>query len=149
MNITRFEPLSLFNVLERDLDRVSGRRVGLAGREDAGKSAAGWVPAVDIVEEKSRFVLRADVPGVKPTDIDINMEDGVLSISGQRTEESSDDAEGARRIERRSGRFHRRFSLPEAADADAISAKTDNGILEVDIPKQPEVKARRITVEAA
>ena len=149
MNITRFEPWSPFDAMQRDLDRMAGRRMAYAGREDNGHSVADWVPAVDIVEEKDRFVLRADVPGVRPEDIDVNMENGVLSVSGQRAEEISDEAEGVRRIERLSGRFYRRFTLPETANAEAISAKSANGILEVVIPKQPEVKARRITVEAA
>lgn len=149
MNITRFEPFSVFDVLQRDLDRLAGRRMALASRDDNGASAADWVPAVDIVEEKERFVLRADVPGVKPEDIDVNMENGVLSVSGQRFEESSEDTDGVRRLERISGRFYRRFTLPETANAESITAKSSNGILEVTIPKLPEVKARRITVEGA
>ena len=149
MNITRFEPWSLFDVMQRDLDRMAGRRIAYADRDDSGHSVADWVPAVDIVEQQDRFVLRADVPGVKPEDIDVNMENGVLSVSGQRAEETTEEAEGVRRIERLSGRFYRRFTLPETANAEAISAKSANGILEVVIPKQPEIKARRITVEAA
>ena len=149
MNITRFEPWSLLNVLQRDFDQLAGRRLGYVGREDNGDSVADWVPAVDIVEEKDQFVLRADVPGVKPEDIDVNMENGVLSVSGQRAEEKSEESEGVRRLERISGRFYRRFTLPDSANAEAISAKSTNGILEVTIPKQAEVKARRITVEGA
>jgi HSP20 family protein len=149
MNINRFEPWSLFDALQRDFDRMSGRRIGYAGADDNGHSVADWVPAVDIVEEKDRFVLRADVPGVNPDDIDVSMENGVLSVSGQRLEESSEETEGVRRLERISGRFYRRFSLPDTANADEISATSTNGILEVVIPKQPEVKARRITVKTA
>lgn len=149
MNITRFEPWSLFDVLQRDFDRMGGRRVGFAGTDDNGHSVADWVPAVDIVEETDRFVLRADVPGVKPEDIDVSMENGVLSVSGQRHEEKAEETDGVRRLERVSGRFYRRFSLPDTADAKAISATSANGILEVVIPKQPEVKARRIAVTSA
>ena len=149
MNITRFEPWSLFDALQRDLDRMAGHRQAYAGRDDNGQSVADWVPAVDIVEEKDRFVLRADVPGVKPEDIDVNMENGVLGVSGQRAEESTGEVEGVKRIERISGRFFRRFTLPETANADAITARSTNGILEVVIPKQQAVKARRITVESS
>ena len=149
MNITRFEPWSLFDALQRDLDRMAGQRANVLGRDETGNSVADWIPAVDIVEEKDRFVLRADVPGVKPEDIDVNMENGVLSVSGHRQEESTAESAGVKRIERLSGRFYRRFTLPEAADAEGISARSNNGILEVIIPKQPEVKARRITVESA
>lgn len=149
MNITRFEPWSVFDALQRDFDRLAGRRLAAGGRDDNGHSVADWVPAVDIVEEKDRFVLRADVPGVKPEDIEVSMENGILTVSGKRFEETSEEAEGVRRLERISGRFYRRFSLPDTANAEDITAKSDNGILEVVIPKLPEVKARRITVEGS
>ena len=149
MNITRFEPWSLVNLLHQDLDQIAGRRFGLASGDNNGSSVADWVPAVDIVEEKDRYVLRADVPGVKPEDIDVNMENGVLTVSGERHHESTEEAEGMRRVERVSGKFYRRFNLPDTADAEEISAKSAIGILEVRIPKQPEVQARRITVESA
>jgi len=149
MNISRFEPWGLFNALQRDLDSLAGRRLALDNGEDNGQSVADWVPAVDIIEEKDRFLLRADVPGVKPEDIDVSMEHGVLSLSGHRFDEQSEETGGVKRLERLSGRFYRRFSLPESANADEISARSVNGILEVSIPKQPEVRARRITVESS
>lgn len=149
MNVTRFEPWNLINLMHRDLDQIAGRRLGLANNGDDGSNVSDWVPAVDIVEEKDRFVMRADVPGVKPEDIDINMENGVLSVSGERHSEKDEEADGVRRIERLSGRFYRRFTLPESANAEDISAKSANGILEVSIPKQAAVQARRITVESA
>ena len=149
MNLTRFEPWSLINLLHQDLDQIAGRRFGVAGTDSNGSSVADWVPAVDIVEEKDRYVLRADVPGVKPEDIDVNMENGVLSVAGERHEESTEEAKGMRRVERISGKFYRRFNLPDTADAEEISARSANGILEVVIPKQPEIQARRITVESA
>ena len=148
MNVTRFEPWSLINLLHQDLDQIAGRRYGVAGNDNNGSSVADWVPAVDIIEEKDRFVLRADVPGVKPEDIDVNMENGVLSVSGERQHESTEEAQGMRRVERVSGKFYRRFNLPDTADAEEISAKSANGILEVVIPKQPQVQARRITVKS-
>ncbi len=149
MNITRFEPWSLINLLHQDLDQIAGRRIGLAGGDHDGSSVADWIPAVDIVEEKDRYVLRADVPGVKPEDIDVNMENGILTVSGERHQESTEEAQGMRRVERISGKFYRRFTLPDTADAEEISAKSANGILEVIIPKQPQVLARKITVKAA
>jgi HSP20 family protein len=149
MNITRFEPWSLINLLHRDLGQIAGRRFGLNEGAENGSSVADWVPAVDIVEEKDRFVMRADVPGVDAEDIDISMENGVLSVSGERRLESDDDTNGVRRIERISGKFFRRFTLPETANAEEISAKSQNGILEVVIPKQAKVQARKITVQSS
>ncbi len=147
MNVTRFEPWGLINLMHRDFDQIANRRFGLV--DDNGSSVADWVPAVDIVEEKDRFLLRADVPGVNAGDIDVNMENGVLSVSGERLQDEDDAVDGVRRFERLSGKFYRRFTLPESANPEQISAKSANGILEVVIPKQPEVQARRITVETA
>lgn len=146
MNIARFEPWTFVDMLHRDLDRLADRR-GIT-RTDPG-AVADWVPAVDVLEEKDRFVLRADVPGVVPEDIDVSMDSGVLNISGQRHAEARDESAGVQRVERATGRFFRHFTLPETADAESITAKCSNGILEVSIPKLPEIQARRIAVEAA
>lgn len=146
MNITRFEPWTFVDLLNRDPRRIATAR-DISGA--ATSPVADWVPAVDIIEEKERFVLRADVPGVGPEDIDISMEKGVLTLSGERHATSADEDTGVQRIERATGRFLRRFTLPESANAEGVAAKCANGILEVSIPKTPEIQARRITVEAA
>lgn len=146
MNIARFEPWSYLDLLHRDLDRLVGAR---SAAHDSQDPVADWVPAVDIIEEKTRFVLRADVPGVNPEDIDVSMDNSVLSVSGERHAIAGDDEAGVQRIERTTGRFYRRFTLPETADADTITARCQNGILEVAIPKAQEIQARRITVEGA
>ena len=146
MNIRRYEPWSILDLMQREMSPFSGRRQAL---NEENSTVADWVPAVDIVEEKDRFVLKADVPGVDPTEIEVSMDAGVLSVSGERHTETSDESDGLKRVERISGKFYRRFSLPETADAEGIAAKSSNGILEVTIPKQPEIQARRITVQAA
>lgn len=144
MNIARFEPWTLVDMMHRDLDRLVGQR-----RVADDSPVSDWVPAVDILEEKDRFVLRADVPGVAADDIDVSMDAGVLNLSGERRAEDRGEDLGLQRIERASGRFFRRFTLPDTADAEGITARCSNGILEVVIPKLPEIKARRIAVEAA
>ncbi len=149
MHITRFEPWSLMNLLQKDFEQLAGRRFGIAGADETGNSVADYIPAVDVVEENDRFVLRADLPGVDPKDINISMENGALSLTGERYSEKSENANGLHRIERLSGKFYRRFSLPESADPENITAKSANGILEVAIPKKALVQSRRITVEAA
>jgi HSP20 family protein len=146
MNLTRFEPWNIVDMLHRDLDRLAARRIPAA---DGDAAVTDWVPAVDIIEEKERFVLRADVPGVNPADIEVSMDAGVLSVAGQRSQEARDEDAGLQRMERVTGRFFRRFSLPDTADAEHVKAQCRNGILEVSIPKLPEVRARRIEVEAA
>ena len=149
MNISRFEPWNLINVLHRDFNHLAPRQTGQAHELEADHGVADWVPAVDIVEEKERFVLRADVPGVKPEDIDVSMDKSVLSVSGQRLAESGEEPSGMRRIERTSGKFLRRFKLPETANPGKISANSSNGILEIIIPRQPQPESRRINVKAA
>lgn len=146
MNIARFEPWTFVDLLHRDLDRLVGGRNAAASEQSP---VADWTPAVDIIEERDRFVLRADVPGVNPDDIDVSMDNGILSVSGQRHPIAAAEDTGMQRLERATGRFLRRFTLPETVDAEHVSARCRDGILEVAIPKAPEVKARRITVEAA
>ncbi len=146
MNVTRFEPWSIADLVHRDLKHFARRRFAYS---DVDHRVADGVPAVDIVEEKERFVLRADVPGVDPANIDVSMNAGVLTVSGERHSDEVAEEDGIRRAERSSGRFQRRFTLPETVDADSITAKSRNGILEVTIPKQAAVQARRIAVEAA
>ena len=144
MNIARFEPWTMLDMLHRDLDRLVGQR---ALRGNGESTVAEWVPAVDVIEDKERFLLRADVPGVRSEDIDISMDGGVLSVSGDRHAEARTEESGLQRIERSTGHFFRRFTLPETADADSVSARCKDGVLEVSIPKKPEVQARRIAVE--
>ena len=144
MKLVRFEPWSIADLVQRDLERIQTRQ---SGRDGPATRTSDWVPAVDIVEENDRFVISADVPGVAAADIDVSMEDGVLTIAGERHIEKQEDAEGVRRFERARGRFHRRFTLPESADAEGISARSANGILAISIPKLPVVQPRRITVE--
>ena len=146
MNLVRFQPWSVADLIPHDFNRANTACMN----GDYGQTpSANWAPAVDIIEEKDSYVLRADLPGVRCEDIEVSMDDGVLDVAGERHIEGQEDNDGLRRIERVSGHFHRRFSLPETADAERIAAKSTNGILEVTIPKLPEVQPRRITVEAA
>ena len=146
MNLVRLRPWSIFDPLPHNLNRALPRRSIAANGDTA---MEGWRPAVDIVEHADRFMVRADLPGVDAADIDVSLDDGILSITGERHTENHRDADGVKSLERRYGRFSRRFSLPEAVDAEAVTAKSTNGILEISIPKHPEVQARRIAVEAA
>ncbi len=146
MNVVRYEPWGLLNQLHSEIDRLFDTRLRNEGNEVA--TASDWTPAVDIKEEKDRFVIHADVPGVDPKDIEVHMENGVLTIKGERESEKKEEREGYKRIERVRGSFFRRFSLPDTADAEKISAAAKNGVLEVVIPKQEKVQPRKITVES-
>lgn len=131
-----------------DLERLlSSFRQGTAHAHDEESNVvtSHWMPAVDIREEPGRFTILADVPGVEPQAIEVSMAEGTLSIKGERAEPASEGAE-PRRSERPRGSFHRRFTLPETADADAITARTSHGVLTVDIPKRTQPSPRRIAV---
>jgi HSP20 family protein len=104
---------------------------------------------VDIKEEADRFVLHADIPGVSPEKIDVSMENGVLTIKGEKKTEATTEQEGYKRVERSYGSFYRRFSLPDSANAEAISAKSINGVLELVIPKREAVQPKKIAVTSA
>jgi len=147
MSLVRYEPWSLLNQLQSDINRLFEVSPNRAGENGSNLSTSDWVPAVDVREEKNRFVIHADVPGVKPEDIEVHMEAGVLSISGKRQFENAEEREGYKRVERVRGNFFRRFSLPDTANAEAITAKCNDGVLEVVIPKQDKVLPKRIKVE--
>jgi len=141
MAITRYEPWSLLNQLQKEL---------LSSKDESSSegsiATAEWAPAVDIKEETDKFMIIADIPGVKPEDIEVSMEAGVLTVKGKKESETKTEKEGYKRVERTSGSFYRRFSLPDSADGDAINAKCKHGVLEIVIPKREAVKPKRINV---
>lgn len=141
MAIMRYEPWSLLNQLQKELDSSYEDNSG-----EGSVSTAEWAPAVDIKEEENQFVLFADIPGVKPEDIDVHMEAGVLTVKGKKESESKTEKEGFKRVERTYGSFYRRFNLPDSADSDAIQAKCKYGVLEIIIPKREAVKPKKINV---
>jgi HSP20 family protein len=139
MTVVRYEPWGLLNRLRRELDQTF---------ESAAHDAS-WTPAVDIHEEARQFVVRADLPGVSPKDIEITADKGVLALRGSRNFEQQSDDGHYSRIERVSGKFVRTFSLPENVQTDAIKAQFKDGVLELTIPKIAKPEPRRIEVQAA
>jgi HSP20 family protein len=151
MAIVRYEPWHVVNRLHQTLDQVFNNQFNndtLSSPEASSSPSVSWVPRVDIHEEKDRFVVFADVPGVEPKDIDITAENGVLTVRGERRAEKRETENGYERVERVSGAFLRRFTLPEGANTDSIKAKQTNGVLEVTIPKTPAVQPRRISIDS-
>jgi HSP20 family protein len=154
MSVIRYQPWSLVNRLQRDIEKTFAREFGAAQHDardtaDIDTEIVDWTPAVDVRETTEGFVLTADVPGVDPKDIEVTMENGLLTIRGARRNETVTEHNGYRRIERVSGRFLRRFTLPETANAEAVTAKTTHGVLTLTIPKRAEVQPRRIEIQAA
>lgn len=147
MNVIRYNPWGLMDRLHRDVDRLLSARL-LSDTGDDTNDLGNWLPAVDIKEEEKRFLIHADVPGVAPEDLEVTMEDGYVCIQGHRDTKVESDQDGWRRVERVSGRFYRRFALPDTADAEGIKADCKNGVLEIDIPKQSKSLPRRIKINA-
>jgi HSP20 family protein len=143
MTVVRYEPWALVSRLQKDIDRLFGAPLTTAADSGA------WLPPVDIHEEANQFALHVDLPGVDPKAVEITADQGVLTIRGQREDTRRESREGYRRVERITGEFQRRFSLPDSADAQNIKAKFVNGVLEVAIPKLAQEQPHRITVEAA
>ncbi|MDX1512912.1 MAG: Hsp20/alpha crystallin family protein [Gammaproteobacteria bacterium] len=147
MYMTSYEPWNVLNRLNKDIGRFLNTTPG-AVEDGSSVATSSWTPAVDIKEEENQFVITADVPGVDPKDIEVTMENGVLTIKGERGSESDTRENGYRRVERLHGTFYRRFALPDYADADNISANCKNGVLILTVPKTEAVKPRKIAVKS-
>ena len=146
MALMRYEPLNLLNQLQREVNRLF--ETSRLGDEETGHMLADWAPAVDIKEEPAQFVIHADLPGVDIKDIEITLESGVLTLKGQRASEKKEETEQYRRVERVRGTFLRRFSLPDAVDAEKVAARCKDGVLEVVVPKREAAQPRRIAIES-
>ena len=142
MNVSQYQPWSLHRDLLNELNRQFERA------SDASSGAtADWAPPVDIEEYADKFVLHADVPGVDPASIELTLENGVLTLTGAREQRVEQAGVERSRVERATGRFHRRFALPDTVDSESVSASNKNGVLEIVIPKRAQAQARKITVK--
>jgi HSP20 family protein len=151
MAIIRYQPWGQtwdsFNQVRDELNRLLDPQYGERDADSSRVVTSSWAPAVDIKEEDNRFVIFADIPGVKVEDIEITMDKGVLTVKGERKSESTEEKNGYRRVERARGTFYRRFSLPDTANADRIEARSRDGVLEIVIPKHEKQQPRRIAVQ--
>lgn len=144
MSMMRYEPWSLLEQVRREMERAMDSRTS----EGSSVATSDWVPAVDIREDADGFLIKADIPGVDPNDIEVHMENGVLTIKGEKESEKKEEREGYKRVERSFGSFYRRFGLPDSADPNKITASCNHGVLEVRIGKQEKVQARKIAVNS-
>lgn len=142
MSVKTYDPWSIIDQMRNDINRAVVARNG----ESSAVATADWTPSVDIKEEDKQFVLYADIPGVSPKDIEVHMENGMLTVRGERKTEATQEEDNYKRVERVYGSFYRRFSLPDTADAEKIAADSSNGVLKITIPKIEKVQPRRISV---
>ncbi|MCP5360367.1 MAG: Hsp20/alpha crystallin family protein [Steroidobacteraceae bacterium] len=148
MPLVRYEPWTLMTRLHRELDELFRDPLTTTASGTEARPAA-LLPNVDVQEEADRYVIRADLPGVQPADIQITADQGVLTLRAERRVENREGNAANGRYERFAGTFTRRFTLPQDANAEAIGARSEHGVLELTIPKQAKPEPRRITVEVA
>jgi HSP20 family protein len=146
VTIVRWEPLRELSSLQTEMNRLFNTVFDAPATQGNGGTMRRWVPAMDLLETADHFVLRADLPGMTQDDVNIELEDSTLTVSGERKSEHEDKQEGFYRVERAFGSFSRSLTLPKGIDADAVNANFENGVLEIRIPKPEERKPRRISI---
>lgn len=147
MNLTHREPHGDIAALQDRLNRAFASALGRTERDDE-TSLAAWAPPVDIAEEKDRIVITAELPGFQEDQIDIQSENGMLTLRGERKFEKEHDGKSYHRVERSYGQFVRSFSLPNNVDREKIKADFSNGLLRVELPKREDAKPRTIRISA-
>jgi HSP20 family protein len=149
MSVTRWDPFRDLTSIQDDInqmfDRVFGRRAG--GGREGGEATTSWAPAIDISERKDAYVVTAEVPGVKPEELEVTLEEGLLTIKGERRMEEETSDRHYHRVERRYGAFRRSITLPSQVQADAIEAGYSDGVLQVVVPKAESAKPKKINVQ--
>ena len=146
MAIVRWEPLREIASIQSEMNRLFNTVFDPAQGGNGGNTLRRWLPAMDLVATGHHFVLRADLPGMSEGDVNIEVEDNVLTVSGERKAEHEQTKEGYHRVERAFGSFSRSLTLPEGVDANAVSASFDRGVLEIRIPKPEQRKPRKISI---
>jgi HSP20 family protein len=144
MALIRWDPVRELDSLQGDMNRLFDRF--FEGRTGNGGAVRRWIPAMDLVETGDHLVLRADLPGMTEDDVDIEIKDGVLTVSGERKAEHEEKGEGFHRVERSFGRFSRSLSLPDGVDTGKVEANFGDGVLEVRVPKPEESKPTRVQI---
>ena len=146
MAIVRWEPLRELSSLQSEMNRLFNTVFDAPGGNGGGTPARRWMPAMDLLETDDEFVLRADLPGMTEDDVSIELEDNVLTVSGERKAEHEEKGEGFYRVERAFGSFSRSLTLPQGVDPEAVNAGFEKGVLEVRVPKPEQRKPRKIAI---
>jgi HSP20 family protein len=148
MALIRWEPVRELNTIQSEMNRLFNSFFEAPAPDNGGSTARRWVPAMDLVETEDDLVLRADLPGLSEDDVNIEVEDNTLTISGERKTEREERKEGYFRVERASGSFARSLTLPEGIDPEKVRASFDRGVLEIRIPKPEQRKPRKVQISA-
>jgi HSP20 family protein len=146
MALIRWEPVGELGTIQNEMNRLFNTFFDQSGTGSSSQGASRrWIPAMDLVETTDHYLVRADLPGVAEEDVTVQLEDNVLTISGQRAVEHA-QKEGYFRLERAFGSFSRSLTLPDGIDPDQVGAHFTRGVLEVTIPKPEQKKPRRVQI---
>jgi HSP20 family protein len=146
MALIRWEPVAELGTIQNEMNRLFNTYFEQPTPSGRGAGGRRWVPAMDLVETTDHYVLRADLPGLSDDDVNVQLEDKVLTISGERKAEHEAEQEGYYRLERAFGEFSRSLTLPEGIDPDGVQAHFDRGVLEIRIPKPEQKKPRQVRI---
>ncbi len=146
MAIVRWDPSRELDSLQGEMNRLFDGFFGTGTGARNGATLRRWIPAMDVVEAGDELVLRADLPGMREDDVAIEIKDNVLTVSGERRSEYSEEGESFYRAERVFGSFSRSLALPDGVEPDSVSAKFADGVLEVRVPKPQERKPHRVEI---
>jgi HSP20 family protein len=145
MALIRWQPVRELGTIQNEMNRVFNSFFDTPTPAN-GTTFRRWIPAMDLVETESSYVLKADLPGLSQSDVNIEVDDNVLTVSGERKAEHEDRKAGYYRVERSYGSFRRSLALPEGVDADAVKATFENGVLEVTVPKPAQQAPRKVQI---
>jgi HSP20 family protein len=145
MAIVRWEPLRELSTLQNEMNRLFSTAFDTPANGN-GSTLRRWMPAMDLVEADEHFVLTADLPGLTENDVSIEVDDRVLTVSGERKANHETTKDGYHRVERAFGTFSRSLTLPKGVNAEAVEANFENGVLEIRIPKPEQPKPRKIAI---
>lgn len=146
MALVRWDPARELDLLQGDMNRLFDTFFQGRGTGAGNGGSRRWIPPMDLAETDEEFVLRADLPGLDKDDLEIEVKDRVLTISGERQAEHEDRSKGFHRVERSFGRFSRSLDLPDGIEASAVTAEFDRGVLEVRIPKPEERQPTKVQI---
>ena len=146
MRLVRWEPFHNSVSTQERMNWIFDEAFRGQGRTSEEARATDWAPAVDIFEREGHTVLRAELPGIEPKDVDIQVENNVLSLRGERKFDAEVKREDCHRVERTYGTFSRSFTLPNALDTEKIQAEYKDGVLEVTLPQKEEAKPKQISI---
>ncbi len=149
MNLTRWDPFRELEDMSARLNRLFGQPSTRQLTGDAGVTLSDWTPAMDVQETDTEYLLKADLPEVKKDDVKVEIQGGMLNVSGERRQEKEEKGKKFHRVERSYGRFERRLTLPTEVDATKVVAEFKDGVLQVHLPKSPAARPQAIAVKVS